>query len=191
MWITGWTSEFRYYKALSTKWKVISKVFPSAQWRRCACTIPILCASGVMQLLKITYGFLIKRRSNSPRRVCQSAIFVDRYTQGIWDLSKVYLPELLERVSAGKLEPAGILSIFVNFKVFSFVKAHNNKTLVPYLDVILIFVFKTSTFNSSNSQYLEIFVFIRINFKYFRDNGIPRNLFRSPQKMVVFLYVNN
>ena len=47
--------------------------------------------------------------------------------QGIWDLSKVYLPELLERVSAGKAqEAAGTLSICVNFTVL-FVMAYNNK----------------------------------------------------------------
>ena len=38
------------------------------------------------------------------------------------------------------------------------------KKLVPYLDVILLFVFKTSTFNSQNTQYLEFFLFNQIDF---------------------------
>ena len=35
------------------------------------------------------------------------------------------------------------------------------------MDVILLFVFKTSSFYSLNSQYLEIFEFVRINFMCF------------------------
>ena len=50
--------------------------------------------------------------------------------QGIWDLSKVYLPVLLERVSAGEvLEVDSNLSTCINFKVFSFVMAYNNKNV--------------------------------------------------------------
>ena len=41
-----------------------------------------------------------------------------RYTQGISDLSKVYLPELLEHVSAGEvLETDSNLSSCINFTV--------------------------------------------------------------------------
>ena len=42
---------------------------------------------------------------------------------------------------------------------------------MPYLDVILPFVFKASPINSPNSQYLEIFGFIRIDFTCFSDTG--------------------
>ena len=45
------------------------------------------------------------------------------------------------------------------------------KKLVPYLDVILLFAIKTSTFNSPNFPYLEIFGFIRIDFMCFTDKG--------------------
>ena len=40
-------------------------------------------------------------------------------------IPKMYLPELLERVSAGKV--ASSLLICVNFKVFSFLMMYNNK----------------------------------------------------------------
>ena len=36
--------------------------------------------------------------------------------------------------------------------------------MVAYLDVILLFVTQTSTFDSSNSQYLKMFGFIRYDF---------------------------
>ena len=50
--------------------------------------------------------------------------------QGIWDLSKVDLPELLERVSAGEvLEADSNLSSCINFIVFSFVMTYNNKNV--------------------------------------------------------------
>ena len=76
-------------------------------------------------------------------------------------LSKVYLPELFERVSAGEvLEADSNLSISINFTIFSFVTAYNNKTLVAYLYVMLLFVSQTITFYSSNSLYLQIFWFI-------------------------------
>ena len=42
---------------------------------------------------------------------------------------------------------------------------------MPYLDVLILFLFKTSTFNSPNSQYLEIFGFILIDFMCFSDKG--------------------
>ena len=46
--------------------------------------------------------------------------------RGIWDLSKVYQPELLEHVSAGEvLEADSNLSSCINFTVFSFVTAYN------------------------------------------------------------------
>ena len=62
-----------------------------------------------------------------------------------------------------------ILSICVNFTVFSFVMAYNIKKFVPCLNVILLLVSKTSTFNSPNSQYLKIFGFIRIDFMCFSN----------------------
>ena len=50
---------------------------------------------------------------------------VRQYNQGIWDLSKVYLTVLLDRVSAGEvLEADSNLSIGINFTVFSFVMAY-------------------------------------------------------------------
>ena len=51
--------------------------------------------------------------------------------QGIWDLNKVYLlPELFKRVSAGEvLEADSNLTIRINFTVFSFVLAYNNKNV--------------------------------------------------------------
>ena len=39
------------------------------------------------------------------------------------------------------------------------------------LDIILLFMFKTSNFNSPNTQYLETFEFIRIDFMFFSDKG--------------------
>ena len=51
-------------------------------------------------------------------------------TQSIWDLSKVYLPELLERVAAGKvLEANSNISTCNNFTVVSFIMAYNNKNV--------------------------------------------------------------
>ena len=51
-----------------------------------------------------------------------------RVYQGMFDLSKVYLPELLEHVSAGEvLEADSNLSTCINFTVFSFIMAYNNK----------------------------------------------------------------
>ena len=57
---------------------------------------------------------------------------------------------MLERVSAGKLLwAADILSICV----FSFVMAYNNKKVDAIVDVILLFVSKTSTFDSNDNFY--------------------------------------
>ena len=73
-------------------------------------------------------------------------------------LSNVYLPLLVERVSTRYvLEAAGILYRSASISVFSFVTACNNKKFVPYLYVILLVVSKTSTFNSQNTIYLEIY----------------------------------
>ena len=52
----------------------------------------------------------------------------------------------------------------------------NNKKDVPYLDVISLFVTQPSTFNSTNSQYLEVFGFNLINFMCFGDK---RNLWNE------------
>ena len=54
---------------------------------------------------------------------CRSCVIANgRCAQGMSDLSKVYLPELLERVSAGEaLEADSNLSTCINFTVFSFV----------------------------------------------------------------------
>ena len=62
---------------------------------------------------------------------------------------------------------------------------------MPYFDVILTFVFETSTFNYPNSKYLEIFTFIRIDFMCFSDKGLLEinSVFR--QKIVVFFYADN
>ena len=50
--------------------------------------------------------------------------------QGIWHLRKVYLPELLERVSGGRsIGGDSNQSICINFTVFSFVMANNNKNV--------------------------------------------------------------
>ena len=49
--------------------------------------------------------------------------------KGIWDLSMVYLPELLERVSAGEVEKAdNNLSIRIQFTVL-FLMVYNNKKM--------------------------------------------------------------
>ena len=46
---------------------------------------------------------------------------------------------------------------------------YNNKKLVAYFDVILLFVFQTSNFDSPNSLYLKIFGFIQYDFRCFGD----------------------
>ena len=67
----------------------------------------------------------------------------------VYETCKVYLPKLLELVSAGEvLEAISYLSICINFTVFSCVMACNNKMLVAYLGVVLLFVCQTSTFDS-------------------------------------------
>ena len=48
--------------------------------------------------------------------------------------------------------------------------AYNNKKVL-YFDVMLLFTSNADTFDSPNSQYLEIFGFIRIDFMYFSNNG--------------------
>ena len=65
------------------------------------------------------------------------------------------------------------------------------KKLVPYLDAILLFVFKTSTFNSPNSQYLEIFRFIGIDFMCFSDQGFLEINSVFHEKIVVFFCADN
>ena len=87
-------------------------------------------------------------------------------TQGIWDLSKVYLPELLERVSE-VLKADSNLSSCINFPVFSFVMAYNNKNVGDVFVCNVTFVSQTSIFDSPNSLYLKIFGFIRYDFRCF------------------------
>ena len=53
--------------------------------------------------------------------------------------------------------------------VFSFVIVIIIKMLVAYLDVMLLLLSQTSTFDSQNSLYLKIFWFIQYNFMFFRD----------------------
>ena len=65
------------------------------------------------------------------------------------------------------------------------------KKIVPYLDVILLFVFKTTTFNFPNSQYLEIFGFIRIDFMCFSDKGFLELYSVFHKKIVVFFNADN
>ena len=53
---------------------------------------------------------------------------LSKWDQGIWDLSMVYLPELLEHVSAGEVVKVDSnLSICIYLTVFAFVTAYNNK----------------------------------------------------------------
>ena len=93
--------------------------------------------------------------------------------QGIWDLSKVNLPELLERVYAGKVQEADSnLSICINFTGFLFVVGYNIKN-VGGLDVLLLFMTLTSTFDTPNSRYLKIYGFIWYNFGCFGEKEQP------------------
>ena len=62
---------------------------------------------------------------------------------------------------------------------------------MPCLDVMFLFVLKTSRVNSPNSQYLEIFEFIRIDFIYFSDKGFLEIDSVLNKKMIVFLYDDN
>ena len=95
------------------------------------------------------------------------------YEQGLGDLSKVYLPELLERVSAGVVLEAVInLSICINFTVFSFVMAYNTKNIVGLLVCNLTFCVSNRHLFSSNSLYLKIFGFIRYDFRCVGDKDL-------------------
>ena len=73
------------------------------------------------------HGLRLTRIQFHPQR---SQPYLVTHTQGVrWIRTGILiLPELLERVSAGKiLEAASNLSICFNFKVFSFVMTYNNK----------------------------------------------------------------
>ena len=112
-----------------------------------------------------------------------------RYTILKSHIPWVFLPELLERVSVGRrLGSYRFASILQSSHLYWHIII---KKLVPYFDVILTFVFETSTFNYPNSQYLEIFTFIRIDFIGFSDKGLLEinSVFRK--KMVVFFYADN
>ena len=92
----------------------------------------------------ITYIFRAKQRT--------SVTVITMHDYGIAN----NLPELLELVSLGEVFEADIysnLSSCINFTLFSFVMAYTIiiNTLVAYLDVILLFVSQTSTFDSPNS----------------------------------------
>ena len=118
--------------------------------------------------------------------------FMGWYYHGICDLSKVYLPELLERVSArkrgrrlGTYRFASILqSSHLQWRILT-------KKFVAYLDAMLLFVFKTCSFNFLNSQYLDIFGFIRFNFMCFSDTGFLEIYSVFHKKGVVFFYTDN
>ena len=62
--------------------------------------------------------------------------------------------------------------------------------LVQYVDVILLFVFKTSTFDSINSQYLEIFVFIRIDVMCFTEVVFLKIYSVFPEQKCVFFFAD-
>ena len=89
-----------------------------------------------------------------------------------------YLPELLKLVS-------GIL-----FCVFSFVMAYNNKKLVQYVDVILLFVSKISTFDSLNFRYFEKLGFIRTDFMCFSNVVVLEIYSVFPKQKCVFCFVD-
>ena len=77
----------------------------------------------------------------------------------------VYIPEFLECVSVGEvLQADSNLSTCINFTVFSYVMAYNNKNVGGLFGCYLLFVSQTSTFDSPNSLYLKIFGFIRYDF---------------------------
>ena len=60
------------------------------------------------------------------------------------------------------------------------------KEFVPYLDVMLLLVFKTSTVDSPNFLHTEIFGFIRIDFSSFAIKEIS-SVFHIP-KSVFFTF---
>ena len=69
--------------------------------------------------------------------------------------------------------------------------AYNNKKVGAICRChILLFVSKTSSFDSLNSQYLKIFEFIRIDFLCFSNVVFLRNWFSIPQTKCVFLFGN-
>ena len=68
--------------------------------------------------------------------------------------------------------------------------ADNDKNVGAILDVIILFVFKTSSFNSQNSQYLDIFGFIRIDFMCFSNKGF-REIYSVIHKKGRFYYADN
>ena len=68
--------------------------------------------------------------------------------------------------------------------------AYNNKKLVQYVDVILLFVSKTSTFDSVNSQYLKIFEFILVDFMYFSNVLFLEIYSVFPKEKCVFFFAD-
>ena len=103
--------------------------------------------------------------------------------QGIWDLirvslSKVYLPELLERVSAGEvLEVDSNLSICINFTVFSFVMAYNNKNVGCPFGCNFTLCVPNQHLSFSKFLYLKVFGFNRYECWCFGD----KDSFSIPQ----------
>ena len=90
------------------------------------------------------------------------------YTQGIWELSKVYQPELLERVSAGEVrEAAGIPPMCVNFRAFSFVMAYNYKIVgVIYGCYITFCVQNQKLFFSKFPIFKNIWIYLNLDFMF-------------------------
>ena len=86
-------------------------------------------------------------------------------------LSKIHLPDLLERVSVCEiLEADSNLSTCINFTVFSFVMAYNNKNVVGLFGCNFTFCAPNRhLWFSKNSLYLKIFGFIRYDFRCFGD----------------------
>ena len=108
-----------------------------------------------------------------PKQLISVAVYLvfddNTLCQGIWDLSKD-VSKLLERVSAEEVVKADSnLSICINFTVFSFVMAYNNKKVCAIFRWYNTSVSKASTFDSQNSIYLKILGFIRYDFKCFGD----------------------
>ena len=121
------------------------------------------------------------------------------HTPAIWQTlgpcQGIYtLPELLERVSAGKIlrkkRPATYRSASIS-KSSHLQWRIIIKKMVPYLDVISFFVSKPSTFNSPNSKYLKIFRFNLIDCMCFWDKWNAWIIQYSTKSMVVFFFLEN
>ena len=83
------------------------------------------------------------------------------------------------------------LSIGVNFKVFSFVMAYDNKKVGDIFGYHITFCVITQSFNSQNSQYLEIFGFNLIDFMSFGDKRNAGIIQYFTKSIVVFFFPEN